>query len=85
MNSSLTNMKISTINDHNPDEITDKLYEPFRNIIINPEAVIDHEIESPRGADKSIIHDNYKRLTMVEVAYNVNIYLILEKRFLHSH
>ena len=42
MKSSIANLKLSTIDDHNPDMTTDRLYDPMRNIIMHPESVMYH-------------------------------------------
>jgi hypothetical protein len=52
-------MKMSRIEDHNIDKETDRLYDPLRNAILNPETVTEHSLRSPKAASKSLIHDRF--------------------------
>ena len=72
MYSSTNNMKISTINDHNYDETTDKLYDPLRTVVMHPEQVKAHQVSSPKAAQKSLMHDRYQQLSEHEAAKLVN-------------
>ena len=65
MTSSKANLRISSIEDHNYDRPTDKLYDPLRTVVMHPETAAKHEMSSPRAAEKTLMLDHYQKLTPV--------------------
>ena len=63
MNTGKSNLKVSNIKDHNNDIQTDKLYDPLRTVVMDPETAAIHKMKSPIAAKKSAMHDRYEPLT----------------------
>ena len=66
MSNSKSNLKISTINDHNCDQTSDKLYDPLRTVILHPDAPVLHAVQSPKAAEKTVMLDPYRRFSVEE-------------------